>query len=49
MNQSEKKLTFMDVNTDVQLTILEELRDVDLLSVAQTNKHFSRLAAYVFS
>lgn len=49
VNQSEKKLTFMDVNTDVQLTILEELRDVDLLSVAQTNEHFSRLAAYVFS
>lgn len=37
-----------DLNQDVQLSILENLDEFDLLSVAQMNKYFSSLAAYVF-
>lgn len=38
----------MDLNTDVQFLILENLNLTDLLSIAQTNKHLSSLAVDVY-
>lgn len=41
-------MTLLRLNTDVQLFIMENLDETELLSIAQTNKHLSAVAAYEF-
>lgn len=44
----KNKTQLMDLNIDVQLLILEEMDLLDLISVSETNPHFSSLAEDVF-
>lgn len=48
MKRSNNQTQFMDLNLDVQLSILEKLNLEDLLSIAATNRHLLSLATFVF-
>lgn len=45
---NKTELNFVDLNSDVQLLILETLDFDDLLSVSETNKYFLSLAETIF-